>query len=389
MYSFFADYFVDPDTKEPLILEIFEKNGDQINEGILKNKNSVYPVKGGIPRFVTSSDNYANSFGFQWEKWSRIQFESDNIGKPMEGHTRKMFNTITANSIEHIKKDDVILDIGCGSGRFIDVIRMRCDNPIIGIDFSNSVEIAYTNFLKDKNICIVQADALRLPFRADTFQGSFSIGVLHHTPDPIKGVKEAFRVLTKGGWFGLSVYQKNSYYDKPVLKFYRKQDIYEEIYRELARTDPFRTTWSLGGSFQGVFGISTSSATIEQKTISMYSRMYDNVQESMETPASEVIEDDDMLDGWFVVQKRKRDEEKKKSGTADIGHGGAQDVYLMADGKKDIEKIQDMNTLQGKMVSEQRHRVVEKKGKISHEELPDVKRDLQMQSSQMQSQKKG
>jgi hypothetical protein len=41
------------------------------------------------------------------------------------------------------------------------------------------------------------------------------------------------------------------------------------------------------------------------------------------------------------------------------------------------------------MVSEQRHRVVEKKGKISHEELPDVKRDLQMQSSQMQSQKKG
>ena len=72
----------------------------------------------------------------------------------MEGHTRKMFDTITANSIEDIRKDDVILDIGCGSGRFIDVIRMRCDNPIIGIDFSNSVEIAYTNFLKDKNLSI-------------------------------------------------------------------------------------------------------------------------------------------------------------------------------------------------------------------------------------------
>ena len=146
MHISFAEYFVDPYSKKPLLLEIFEKNGDQIKEGILKNKDSSYPIKGGIPRFITGSDNYANSFGFQWGKWPRVQFESDNIGKPMEGHTRKMFDTITANSIEHVKKDDVILDIGCGSGRFIDVIRMKCDNPIIGIDYSNSVEIAYNNF---------------------------------------------------------------------------------------------------------------------------------------------------------------------------------------------------------------------------------------------------
>ena len=48
-----------------------------------------------------------------------------------------------------------------------------------------------------------------------------------------------------------------------------------------------------------------------------------------------------------------------------------------------------MNTLQGKMVAKQRHRVVEEKGKVKHEELPDVKRDIQMQSTQMQAQKKG
>ena len=208
---------------------------------------------------------------------------------------------------------------------------------------------------------------------------------------------EGYAVFCRWHWLveQCTFYENGDPYDwkhldsSQVLKFYRKQDIYEEIYRELARTDPFRTTWSLGGSFQGVFGISTSSATVEQKTISMYSRMYDNVQESMETPASEVIEDDDMLDGWFVVQKRKRDEEKKKSGADDIGHSGAQEVYLMADGKEEIEKIQDLNTLQGKMVAKQRHRVVEDKGKVKHEDLPDVKRDIQMQSSQMQAQKKG
>ena len=221
MHIAFAEYFVDPYSNEPLLLEIYENKGDQIKEGILKNKDSVYPIKNGIPRFVQKSNNYANSFGFQWRKWSRIQFESDNIGKPMEGHTRKMFDSITANSIKYVEKDDVILDIGCGSGRFIDVIRMRCDNPIIGIDYSNSVDIAYTNFISDDKICIVQADALQLPFKSGTFQGAFSIGVLHHTPDPKKGIKEVFRVMDKRGWFGLSVYQNESYYDNPVLKFYR------------------------------------------------------------------------------------------------------------------------------------------------------------------------
>ena len=103
MHTFFADYYVDPITLKPLSLEIFERDKDIIIEGNLKNEDSIYPIKDGIPRFIQQSNNYANSFGFQWEKWARIQFESDNIGKPMEGHTRKMFDTITANSIEHIK----------------------------------------------------------------------------------------------------------------------------------------------------------------------------------------------------------------------------------------------------------------------------------------------
>ena len=150
MHISFAEYFVDPITLKPLSLEIFERDEDIIKEGNQKNEDSVYPIKGGIPRLITDTKNYTNSFGFQWDKWPRVQFESDNIGKPMEGHIRKIFNTITANSIKDIKKDDLNLDIGCGAGRFIDVIRLRCDNPIIGIDYSNSVKIEYTNFISNK-----------------------------------------------------------------------------------------------------------------------------------------------------------------------------------------------------------------------------------------------
>lgn len=221
MHSSFAEYFVDPDSHSSLDLEIYEKVGNRIISGLFKSEKSEYPIIKGVPRFV-SNVNYSSSFAFQWGKWPLVQFESENIGKAMEGHTRNMFNKITDHFQEKIQNSDVVLDIGCGSGRFIDLIRSMNDVRIIGIDFSNSVEVAFSNFKNYSNICIVQADALNLPFKTKTFHSSFSIGVLHHTPSPKTGVDEAFRVLKKNGQFSVCVYAKGSYYDTKILKLYRK-----------------------------------------------------------------------------------------------------------------------------------------------------------------------
>jgi len=208
---------------------------------------------------------------------------------------------------------------------------------------------------------------------------------------------EGYAIFCKGHWIieNCTFYENGELYDwnhidsSTLLKFYKSKEIVEETYREIARNEPFRTKWALGGSAQGVFGVCTKDITSEQQSISMYSRMYDNVRESMEAPEESVIEDDDMLDGWFVVQRKKREAEKKKSQMNSVGHEGAQDVFLMADGKEDIARIQDMNDMRGKVVSEQRHRVIEKEGVIKHEDLPDVRRDINMQANQMQAQKKG
>ena len=61
-----------------------------------------------------------------------------------------------------------------------------------------------------------------LPFKSNRFNAAYSIGVLHHTPNPYKGIQEANRCLQSNGWFGLSVYSKDSYYDRPILIKYRK-----------------------------------------------------------------------------------------------------------------------------------------------------------------------
>ena len=41
--------------------------------------------------------------------------------------------------------------------------------------------------------------------------------------------------------------------------------------------------------------------------------MYDNIQEAAETPSEDVINDDDVLDGWFIVQRKKREVESAQN----------------------------------------------------------------------------
>jgi len=84
MHKKFIKYFVDPKTNETLELIIEERMRDKIISGLLKSLSNEYPIVRGIPRFVDfKKNNYIDSFGFQWGKWPRTQFESENIGKPM------------------------------------------------------------------------------------------------------------------------------------------------------------------------------------------------------------------------------------------------------------------------------------------------------------------
>ena len=67
----------------------------------------------------------------------------------------------------------------------------------------------------------------------------------------------------------------------------------------------------------------------------------------MEAPSEEVINDDDMLDGWFIVQNRKREKDKKeKDVDSTLGaNAGKDEVFVMArpEDKERLKSIKDMN----------------------------------------------
>ncbi len=218
----FIDILCCPKTNTNLKLKnpVYSSQGEiESGQLISENNEHSYPIIKGIPRFV-DAEFYSKSFGYEWKKWSKVQYEDENVGKPLEGFTDKMFNLSTGFSNNDIE-GKMIVEFGCGGGRYMDVV-LRKKGIAIGIDLSIAVEPAYENLKHYQDILIVQGDILMSPFKTGVFDHGYSIGVLHHTPDPGKGLKELFRTLKVGGNGTCLVYEHNGWYASNSIKLYRK-----------------------------------------------------------------------------------------------------------------------------------------------------------------------
>ena len=91
-----------------------------------------------------------------------------------------------------------------------------------------------------------------------------------------------------------------------LIVAYQKNILSDTEIRELCRTEPWRSLWSMAEK-SGIRLFINEEPTINQRNIVLWSRTYDSVHESMDTPPKEVIDDDDFLDGWFIKQRRKRE----------------------------------------------------------------------------------
>ena len=160
-----------------------------------------YPLTSGIPRFV-ESDNYADSFGFQWKRFSRIQFDSYNGTHFSEERFR-----LATGWREMELADKLVLDAGCGAGRFAEVaIKYRAD--LVAFDLSEAVDACQVNLAPNEPL-ICQASIYELPFHPASFDFVYCIGVVQHTPDPTATIRALCRMVKPGGQIGLWIYERN------------------------------------------------------------------------------------------------------------------------------------------------------------------------------------
>jgi ubiquinone/menaquinone biosynthesis C-methylase UbiE len=114
-----------------------------------------------------------------------------------------------------------VLDVGCGNGYVLSCY-VRAGARAFGVDLTRTaVELARTRFgLSGLTGTFLQADAERLPCAAESFDLVTSMGVLHHTPDIERAVREIRRVLRPGGEILLMLYHRNSLHYRLLYPIY-------------------------------------------------------------------------------------------------------------------------------------------------------------------------
>lgn len=175
----------------------------------------------------------------------------------------------------------------------------------------------------------------------------------------------------------------------PILEeatsIYIDNKISEKHFREIARTDPWRSIWSCRKVENALFGVPSVDLTDEQKNIVIWSNLYDNIYEHPNCPSEEVIHDDDMIDGWLILQRRERNKKQAKVEVEDfisndkIKNSG--EVFIIAQSKEDINRVDSLNDDQAKNIKKQRFKYINEKGHVDESQMPDTKFELQMQAN--------
>ncbi len=195
-------FLICPSCQGELDLKISVENDCEVEEGSLtcRDCQREYPIVRGIARFV-ESEGYAGSFGYQWNKYARLQLDSVNG----TNFSRQRFYAITEWRPDELK-DRLVLDCGCGAGRFSEVA-LEAGAEVIAVDLSKAVDACRANLGRFPGLHCIQASIYELPFRDRTFDYAFSIGVIQHTPKPRESVLHVTSRIKRTGHVGFWIYE--------------------------------------------------------------------------------------------------------------------------------------------------------------------------------------
>ncbi len=150
-----------------------------------------------------------HSFGYQWTTFSEMSCDfQENFWTYLHPATPEFF------------RGRLGLDAGCGFGRHI-YHAARCGAEMVGVDFSRAIESTRRNTQQLADVHLVQADIYRLPFAPGTFDFAYSVGVLHHLPDPGRGVAALAQVLKPEGMLFIWLYSSTRRFLNALLESVR------------------------------------------------------------------------------------------------------------------------------------------------------------------------
>jgi SAM-dependent methyltransferase len=175
-----------------------EVAGDPPRQLTCPNCGAAASIIAGIPRLTSQAESYAASFGRQWNRYDVARDQED-----------ESTFTVKTGVLPRDLAGKLVLDAGCGGGRYARLAGSH-GAQVIALDLSSAVLKAAEMCASLPDVLVLQADLLDLPLAEEAFDLVYSIGVLHHTPDPRRAFHEVARRVKPGGRLAVWLYRRNT-----------------------------------------------------------------------------------------------------------------------------------------------------------------------------------
>jgi len=147
---------------------------------------------------INKDSHTVTGFGDEWERFDQSELSEQEHCELFEKYF-KIFPW------ENLPGNAQGFDMGCGSGRWAKLVAPRV-SKLHCIDPSSAIQVAKRNLVTENNCLFHEAgvDDQVLPDSSMDF--GYSLGVLHHVPDTIQGIRDCVRMLKPGAPFLLYLY---------------------------------------------------------------------------------------------------------------------------------------------------------------------------------------
>lgn len=184
----------------PVCGSTFSQTADAL---VCVDRGHAFPVVRHIPRLLPGAipdagqRRTADAFGYSWSHYPK-----------QNPYTEQQWGdwVLPLTAADFTGKS--VLDAGCGLAGFAEYARLWGADRVVGVDLSDAVDAAGERV--GDRIELVQADLYALPFAPQSFDLAYSIGVLHHLPDPEKGFRAIVQTVKPGGQVFAWVYGREN-----------------------------------------------------------------------------------------------------------------------------------------------------------------------------------
>lgn len=155
--------------------------------------------------------------------------------------------------------------------------------------------------------------------------------------------------------------------------------------RDIAKSNEWKNRWY--SSKLDTFHNHASSLTDLQLSIISWSTYYDGIFQSFDKPSEEIIEDDIALDGWSILEKRKRKKEEQQRNADKMlpDHmKNSGEVFIPTRNKRQAQDIMSLNAGESLSKIKSLKRDLSENSVVNESDLTSTRRELQMRAVQMQ-----